>query len=829
MTTRKKIVLSLGIMLSMLIALVVSVVGFQPKVSNNTSSEGTGSTPNNNVSTNVDTNLDAKVEKPATYTYQPGEIEVQKGGSTLNFTYTPSVNAMEGEEDAIGSEEEGEDTTTTPITKAYEYIFGNVMDKTIAINLNYIDATGVNISYAWSDTRLDTSTSITTYTSFTTQTIQANGTDKYIYIIVSPTDTTIPTTFTKNIWWNYGKVGKVSIVNNAGATDVEQEIVKGQYIYEEDLKTPTAPNGYYFDAWFMDSNYTQLATFPIQSQGQSLYARFANLPENWLSLNGDEYMVVNGGEQLSGAVVIPTMYNGLPVTSMSATTMEEADITKVVFIQQTNITSIDIPNTITNIPFVTFGECDNLSEVILPQTLITIEFGAFQSCSSLTSVDLSKCTSLTTIGDYAFNSTALTSIDLSNCTNLTTIGDYAFQNCSSLTSITLPSSLTTIGKRAFESCNGLTNITLPSSVITIGEKAFSYCSGLTNITLPNSLTSIGIGAFGYCYALAEVYNLSSLDIVAGADTHGMVAHYAGIVAKHERDESKLVTIDGVYYYKNSETDYIALRLSDKTKTSITLDSRTTSIGNYAFYGCTSLTSVDLSNCTNLTTIGNYAFDNCTSLTSIDLPSSLTTIGNYAFYNCTSLTSITLPSSLTTIGTYAFSSCTSLTSIDLSACTSLTTIGDFAFYSTALTNIDLSNCVNLTTIGEHAFSSCTSLTSITLPSSLTTIGASAFGGCTALESVNLGDCVNLTTIGNSAFAKCSALTSVVIPSNVTKIGQYAFSSCTNLGSLTFAVDGTWYSGTTTQQTTMDGGTSYTIVADTDYSSTFKSSTYYWYKK
>ena len=720
MTTRKKIVLILGIMLSMIIALVVSVVGFQPKVSNNTSSEGTGSTPNNNVSTNVDTNLDAKVEKPATYTYQPGEIEVQKGGSTLNFTYTPSVNAMEGEEDATGSEEEGEDTTTTPITKAYEYIFGNVMDETIAINLNYIDATGVNISYAWSDTRLDTSTSITTYTSFTTQTIQANGTDKYIYIIVSPTDTTIPTTFTKNIWWNYGKVGKVSIVNNAGATDVEQEIVKGQYIYEEDLKTPTAPNGYYFDAWFMDSNYTQLATFPIQSQGQSLYARFANLPSDYLAWDSEtssyyvKQMDANG--DILGYNNTTSLYNN-PIPNLlipaiyNDGTNGEAQVTI-------------IGGSGSDPDYETYSCFYGCATVSLPCTIITINSYAFAHCND---------------------------IDLSKCTNLITIGSSAFYGCNS-TNITIPSSVTTIGANAFEMCTSLTNIMLPNSLTTISQSLFYCCENLRSVTIPSSLITIGDSAFSST-------GLISIDL------------------------SKCTSLTSIDRWAFESCDGL---------TSITIPSSLTTIGNAAFKSCDSLTSVYISdivawcnitfgtNTANPLYLAKNLYLNNELVTNLNIPNTVTEIKPYAFMNCTSLTSVTLPISLTTIGDSAFSGCS------------------------ALDRVSLGDCNNLTTIGGNAFTNCSSLTSITLPSSL-------------------------TTIGNSAFSGCSALTSVVIPSNVTKIGQYAFKNCTNLGSLTFAVDGTWYSGTKTQQTNMDGGTSYTIVADTDYSSTFKSSTYYWYKK
>ena len=153
----------------------------------------------------------------------------------------------------------------------------------------------------------------------------------------------------------------------------------------------------------------------------------------------------------------------------------------------------------------------------------------------------------------------------------------------------------------------------------------------------------------------------------------------------------------------------------------------------------------------VTSIGNYAFYNCDSLTSVTIPNSVTSIGNYAFYNCDSLTSVTIPNSVTSIGDRAFENCTSLTSV---------TIGG-----------------SVTSIGIYAFENCTSLASVTIPNSVTSISEGAFSYCNSLTSVIIPNSV--TSISGGAFADCTSLTSVVIPNSVTSIGSYAFEGCTSL--------------------------------------------------
>ena len=210
--------------------------------------------------------------------------------------------------------------------------------------------------------------------------------------------------------------------------------------------------------------------------------------------------------------------------------------------------------------------------------------------------------------------------------------------------------------------------------------------------------------------------------------------------------------------------------------SVLMANGVTSIGNFAFYNCTSLTSVTIPD--SVTSIGAWAFSGCASLTSVTIPDSVTSIDGDAFYNCASLASVTIPDSVTSIGVYAFYHCSSLTSVTIPD--SVTSIGNSAFrHCTSLTSVTIPDSV--TSIGDWAFSDCVSLTSVTIPDSVTSIGGDAFYNCTSLASVTIPDSV--TSIGAYAFYDCTSLTSVTIPNSVTSIGWGAFSYCTSLTSVT----------------------------------------------
>ena len=272
-----------------------------------------------------------------------------------------------------------------------------------------------------------------------------------------------------------------------------------------------------------------------------------------------------------------------------------------------------------------------------------------------------------TISDYAFNDkTILEKVYISE--GIISIGSYVFRGCSSLTSIEIPSSVTSIGDSAFYYCSSLTSIEIPSSVTSIGDYAFSYCSSLTSIEIPSSVTSIGSYAFYGCSSLTIYCEVSSKP--SGWNTDWDYFNCPVVWNYKNNDIASdgyiYTVIDNIRYgIKNDEAmvkrQRYALEGDIEISQNINYKGKNypvTSIGDSAFFYCSSLTSIEIPS--SVTSIGDSAFYYCSSLTSIEIPSSVTSIGDYAFSYCSSLTSIEIPSSVTSIGSYAFYGCSSLT-------------------------------------------------------------------------------------------------------------------------------------------------------------------------
>ena len=425
-------------------------------------------------------------------------------------------------------------------------------------------------------------------------------------------------------------------------------------------------------------------------------------------------------------------------TSLTSVTIPDSvtSIDQYAFYKCESLTSVTIPGSVTSIGVGAFAYCKSLTSVTIPNSVTSINYEAFRSCESLTSVTIPD--SVTSIDMSAFwGCSSLTSVTIPD--SVTSIGKQAFLDCTSLTSVTIPDSVTSIGDSAFCNCKSLTSVTIPGSVTRIGEYAFSKCESLTSVTIPNSVTSTGWGAFSNCAALTGIR-------VAEGNSH-YSSDASGVL--FSKDKTTLVQCPGAFS------------------------------GSYAIPN-------------SVTSIGDYAFSGCSSLTSVTIPDSVTSIGKWAFSECKSLTSVTIPGSVTSIGVGAFASCTSLTGIWVAE-------GSSYYASDAsgvLFNKDMTTLVqcpgafaaytipdSVTRIGERAFYYCTSLTSVTIPNSVRSIGKWAFSHCTSLTSVTIPNSV--TSIGDGAFASCTSLTSVTIPNSVTYFGEWAFDDCTSLTDVYYA--------------------------------------------
>jgi len=400
----------------------------------------------------------------------------------------------------------------------------------------------------------------------------------------------------------------------------------------------------------------------------------------------DSYYVVKGiGTYNDTNVIIPETYEGYPVREIG----ERA------FYGITSITSVVIPDSITNIGTYAFCRCTALESVTLGDGITAISEGAFYTCTALTSVNMPN--SIVSIDMYSFfNCKVMTNVIIPD--SVTSIGDYAFAECYALASIIIPDGVTSIGTRAFESCFAATSLTIGSSVKTIGDLAFYYCSGLTEINF-NAVALNAVASYG------EVFSY------AGSNGKGMTLNVGEAVTNIP---AYLFCTDS--YGRIKDIVFAEGGICE-------------SIGAFAFSQCIPLASVIIPD--SIISIGSGAFDSCTRLTSVTIGNNVTSIPSSAFSDCTSLTSVTVGNNVTSIGSSAFSNCTSLTSITMGS--SVTKIGEFAFYR------------------------CTSLTSIIIPNGVTNIAYCAFGGCTNLESLTIP--ASVTYIGNDTFSSCSKLANV----------------------------------------------------------------------
>ena len=400
---------------------------------------------------------------------------------------------------------------------------------------------------------------------------------------------------------------------------------------------------------------------------------------------------------------------------------------------------------------------------------------------------------------------------------VTSIGSYAFYGCSALQTVTIPKGVTSIGTYAFASCSALMTANLPEGLITIDAYAFSGCSVLTALTIPASAQTFGNSVFYNCsnllltvfrgspgrtYAAASGYR----HVISG-DKNGVVIKRGGSCGDallwmiYEDNALAFEGSGAMADYSDSSSNRAPWYSYRSEIASVIIPEGVTSIGNYAFYGCSALQTLNVP--ASVTSIGNYALSACSALTTSNIPDGATSIGNYAFSNCASLTALTLPVKTQSIGSNAFYNCEKLLltvfpdsegrkyaiqngrrhvlaaseenpkPLTVLNCGSCGTSLSWLFYeNNTLVLEGAGDMSNYSSGSAPWYQYREQIKTISLPDGLTSIGNYAFQGLASLESVVIPESV--TKFGNGAFHSCAGLTSLNIPQSVTSVGNDCFS-------------------------------------------------------
>ena len=523
----------------------------------------------------------------------------------------------------------------------------------------------------------------------------------------------------------------------------------------------------YWDGWNFQPDMTMYEWMPIVAVPSLVPEGYTEV----FTVDGITYQlkdavsaqVIAGNTPYTGDITIPatvtTKDGTFNVTSIGTAAFADAKIGRVVLGESvgtinakafcgSTLSSIKFPENLTNMKDSVFAGCANLSALTLPAAMAEIPAGSFAG-------------------------TGITALDIPASVKMVLAG--AFKNCAALAEVRVPNSVQQLSSESFAGCTAITRVTVDATTpITIGEDVFDTAA-YTNATLvvPDGFQSAYAAAAGWKNFVnvdtrmlpVEVgdkflkdgvpYRVTSLDPATVAVTYN---HFDGVFRETAvQTANRKLSGDIVV---PAEVDYMGTKLA------------VTEIVPYAFYGANAITSVTLP--ANLKGVGDHLFDGCQKVTRIVLPEGVDRIPPYLFNCCYALTEIVnLPTRVDTIGHSAFNQCSKLTSIPVFS-EGLKVIDRSAFYNTGLASVTIPSTVD--SIGYQAFGG-TKITSVDIPASVTRLGSQPFYNCRSLVEATLAE--GMTELPAEIFRNCSALTTLNMPQGIKKIGDYALFGCSKL--------------------------------------------------
>ncbi len=440
---------------------------------------------------------------------------------------------------------------------------------------------------------------------------------------------------------------ELKITLNSNCSYVANKTITADLLDSSNTTIPNMErNGYIFLGWYLDKSCTnKMPSTMTISTDLNLYAK-------WQQQYG--YSVSNGTATITDLLCFQVVSDQTITDLILPSSIDDYIVTHIksfAFSSNKQITSVSLPDTITDIGENAFSYCDALENITIGKKVSSIGRYAFWQNHNLKSINVSKDNQLfCSQNGVLFNKDKTTLIAYPNGkegryeipNSVKELGLESFRSCKGLTSITIPNSVEIIGNLAFESCNGLSEITIPQSVQEIGDSAFEYCTNLTNVTISSGVKFIGKEAFNSCKRIEKIIipdSVVEIDESAFSDCENL----------------KQITLSN-----NLETIGSHAFVNCISLNNVIIPNSVTTLGADLFCCCTSLNNVVLSD--NITSIPVGLFERCISLTKVRIPDKVETIELGAFFGCSNLTEIILPKSLRTIDDWTFEGCKNINNI-----------------------------------------------------------------------------------------------------------------------------------------------------------------------